>query len=197
MELSSVALFCGSSSGKDPKYAEIAREFGNKCADLNLVMYYGGAGIGLMWEAAGTLLKRNGKVIGVAPSFFSLNTVLNSTISQMILVDTMSERKQLLEKSADAFVILPGSYGTMDEFFEVITDAQLGLHAKPVAILNAFGYYDALIALLNNFKEEGFLRPFHYDLFVVSDTVNGLFEKLVQYENSNDHQWLSKIKKQG
>lgn len=197
MNLTSVALFCGSSSGTDKKYAEIAREFGKKCAELNLTLYYGGAGIGLMWEAAGEIVKRNGNVIGVAPSFFSENSVLSSNISQMILVETMSERKQLLEKSADAFVILPGSYGTLDELFEVLTDAQLGIHSKPIAILNVYDYYNHLIALLQHFKNEGFLKPCHFDLFVVADTVELLFEKLKAYKNCNDEMWLSEIKKQG
>jgi len=109
-------------------------------------------------------------------------------------VDSMSERKQMMERSADAFVSLPGSYGTMDEFFEVITDAQLGLHHKPVAILNAFDYYTPLIQQLEIFKKEGFLRDFHFDLLIVATTLDELFCKLEQYKNSNDRHWLDKIK---
>ena len=107
----------------------------------------------------------------------------------------MSERKQLLESSADGFVILPGSYGTMDEFFEMMTDAQLGLHSKPIAIVNAEGYYDHLIAQLERFKADGFLRPFHYNLLIVANNLDELFDKLDRYENSNDPEWLKLIKK--
>jgi len=92
-------------------------------------------------------------------------------------------------------VALPGSYGTMDEFFEVLTDAQLGLHHKPVALLNAFGYYNPLIQQLEIFQKEGFLRDFHFDLLIVASTLEELFDKLEHYENSNNRHWLDKIKK--
>lgn len=106
----------------------------------------------------------------------------------------MSKRKQLMERESDAFVILPGGYGTMDELFEVITDAQLGLHFKPVVIFNINGYYDALVALLERFCEDGFLRPFHRGLLSVANTLDDVFVQLDQYENTNDHSWLDKVK---
>jgi uncharacterized protein (TIGR00730 family) len=148
-----------------------------------------------MKAAADACRAHNGKVIGVTPSFFSNSTVIDTTLDKLFLVDSMSERKQMLERSADAFVALPGSYGTMDEFFEALTDAQLGLHHKPVAILNAFNYYTPLIQQLKIFKHEGFLRDFHFDLLIVATTVDDLFEKFEQYKNSNNRHWLDKIKK--
>ncbi|MBP1672892.1 MAG: family protein YvdD [Bacteroidetes bacterium] len=195
MKLESIALFCGSSEGNDPKYVSLAEAFGKACAEKNLSLYYGGAALGLMKAAAHSCRNEGGRIIGITPSFFSDGTVVDNSLQELYLVDTMSERKQLLERSADAFVILPGSYGTMDEFFEVLTDAQLGLHHKPIAILNVFGYYDHLIALIKHFETEGFLRDFHHKLVIIADSVEQLFQKLDQYENPNNFHWLDKIKK--
>ena len=194
MKPDSIALFCGSAEGFQPKYKELAADFGKRCAQKNITLYYGGAALGLMKAAADACRALNGKVVGIAPSFFSNSTVIDTTLDELHLVDSMSERKQMLEHCADAFVSLPGSYGTLDEFFEVLTDAQLGLHHKPVAILNAFDYYSPLIEQLKIFKEEGFLKEFHFDLLIVATTLDELFEKLENYKNSNDRHWLDKIK---
>jgi uncharacterized protein (TIGR00730 family) len=194
MKINSIALFCGSAEGFHPKYKELAADFGKRCAQKNITIYYGGAALGLMKAAADAIRALNGNVVGVAPSFFSNSTVIDTTLDELHLVDSMSERKQMLECCADAFVSLPGSYGTMDEFFEVLTDAQLGLHHKPVAILNAFNYYSPLIEQLNIFKEEGFLKDFHFNLLIVATTLDDLFEKLDNYKNSNSRHWLDKIK---
>jgi len=195
MKINSIALFCGSAEGFEQKYKELAAAFGKWCAIHQIVLWYGGASLGLMKAAADACREYHGKVVGVAPSFFSNSTVIDNTLEELHLVDTMSERKQMMERAADAFVILPGSYGTMDEFFEVLTDAQLGLHHKPVAILNAFGYYLPLIEQLEIFKKEGFLKDFHFDLLIVASTIEELFNKLEHYKNSNNAHWLDKIKK--
>jgi len=195
MKINSIALFCGSADGFNPKYKELAAEFGKRCAKRQITLYYGGAALGLMKAAADACRAQNGKVVGIAPSFFSNSTVIDTTLEELHLVDSMSERKQMMERFADAFVSLPGSYGTMDEFFEALTDAQLGLHHKPVAILNAFDYYTPLIQQLEIFKNEGFLRDFHFDLLIVATTLDELFDKLENYENSNNRHWLDKIKK--
>lgn len=195
MTLNSIALFCGSSEGNHPKYSELAAQFGQACAERKLILFYGGSSLGLMKAAAHSSRELGGQVVGITPSFFSDSTVVDTSLDELHIVDSMSERKQLLEKSADAFVILPGSYGTMDEFFEVLTDAQLGLHHKPVAVLNAFGYYDHLIALINHFHQEGFLRDFHHKLVIVASSIEELFYKLDHYESPNNTHWLDKIKK--
>lgn len=195
MKLNSIALFCGSAWGNTSIYSEIAAQFGKHCADSQYTLYYGGACVGLMDVAAQAALKAGGTVIGVSPTFFSKDIVQPETISQFIPVETMSERKQYLEKMADAFVALPGGYGTMDELFEVLTDAQLGLHHKPVALLNTNDYYNPLMEQLQVFLKEGFLKPCHFDLLIIAETVEELFLKLESYVNSNDHEWLQKIKK--
>lgn len=194
MNLNSIALFCGSAWGNHSNYSKIAHDFGKRCANEDIILYYGGACVGLMDVAAKATLANNGTVIGVSPTFFSRDIVQPEMITEFIAVKTMSERKQLLEEKADAFVALPGGFGTMDELFEIITDAQLGLHNKPVAVLNAFGYYDLLIQQLIHFKNEGFLKPFHHDLLIVADTIDVLFEKLKKYQNSNSNDWLKQIK---
>ena len=189
---SSVAVFCGSSDGKDAKYVALAADFGAKCAKYQLDIYYGGAKLGLMNAVAEAAIQNGGKVIGVMPKFFINDVVAASYLTELISVESMSERKQMMEKKSDAFVILPGSFGTMDEFFEVVTDAQLGLHQKPIVILNAFGYYDALLLQIERFEKEGFLRPFHRGLITVAESVEDVFVKIGEFRCTNDQAWLDK-----
>lgn len=194
MKYQSLALYCGSSTGNNPVYAREAARFGKMCAQKSLTLYFGGGSIGLMGAAAEACLSKGGKVIGVAPDFFTQGEVLATNLTEMILVKTMSERKQLLEEKSDAFVIFPGSYGTMDELFEMVTDAQLGMHTKPIVIYNYMGYYDFLLRQLDKFMEEGFLRPFHHSLLLNASDLEELFYKLDTYENTNDRSWLEKIR---
>jgi uncharacterized protein (TIGR00730 family) len=192
--LNTIALFCGSAEGHHDKYKSLAAEFGTACAQRRIDLIYGGARIGLMAAAAVAAAQGGSKVIGISPRFFSSDEVLADNLEELIMVDSMSERKQLMEKKADAFVVLAGSYGTMDEFFEILTDAQLGLHHKPIAILNAFGYYTPLLAQLAHFRDEGFLRPFHFDMLITAETVEDIFLKLENYQYNNSSSWLDKIK---
>ena len=194
MNYKSLALYCGSSTGNNPVYAREAARFGKMCAQKSLTLYFGGGSIGLMGAAAEACLSKGGKVIGVAPDFFTQGEVLATNLTEMILVKTMSERKQLLEEKSDAFVIFPGSYGTMDELFEMVTDAQLGMHTKPIVIYNYMGYYDFLLRQLDKVMEEGFLRPFHHSLLLHASDLEELFYKLDTYENTNDRSWLEKIR---
>lgn len=194
MKYQSLALYCGSSTGNNPVYAREAARFGKMCAQKSLTLYFGGGSIGLMGAAAQACLSKGGKVIGVAPDFFTQGEVLATNLTEMILVKTMSERKQLLEEKSDAFVVFPGSYGTMDELFEMVTDAQLGMHTKPIVIYNYMGYYDFLLRQLDKFMEEGFLRPFHHSLLLNASDLEELFYKLDTYENTNDRSWLEKIR---
>jgi len=192
--LESIALFCGASSGNDVKYSELAADFGAECARRGLTLYYGGARVGLMQAAAQGALNLGGTVIGVTPTFFSKDVVQADNITWLIHVGSMGERKQFLEKNADCFVALPGAFGTMDELFELLTDAELGLHHKPVAILNTFGFFDHVIAQINHFHDEGFLKKCHLDLLVVASSLDELFLKLENYNNTNDSDWLKKIR---
>lgn len=190
-KIESVALFCGSADGRGERYLQLAAAFGEECAKRQMLLYYGGAKLGLMNAAATAAINAGGKVVGIVPEFFSNEAVVAQNITELVYVKSMSERKQLMEKRADAFAVLPGAFGTMDEFFELITDAQLGFHSKPIAVLNQFGYYDFLEKQLQLFKDEGFLRPFHYGLVVFASSVTELFDKIENYHYCNDKQWVA------
>ena len=192
LNIKSLALFCGSQEGNDRRYVQIAADFGARCAELGLTLYYGGARLGLMRAAAEASMQRGGRVVGIMPQIFTDSVVVADNITEMVRVKNMSERKQMMEREADAFVALPGSFGTMDELFEILTDAQLGLHQKPIVILNAFGYYDGLLSQLSKFEEAGFLRPFHHGLLLSVTSVEEVFDKIATYENPNDEAWLAK-----
>lgn len=195
MKYRSIALFCGSLAGNNPRFIQDAMNFGRRCAENKITLYYGGGSIGIMAAAANEVLHYGGRVVGIAPDFFARGTVLATNLTKMILVKSMSERKQLLEKKADAFVIFPGGYGTMDELFEIVTDAQLGLHKKPIVLYNPDGYYDHLLAQLHRFEQDGFLKTSHKDILLSAITLDELFQKLGKYVNTNDGQWLDKIRK--
>lgn len=186
----SLALFCGSTDGNGTRYRQVAADLGSACAQRGVTLYYGGAKVGLMYAAAAAALADGGKVVGIIPDFFSSQAVVAEDLTEQIVVKSMSERKQKMEQVADAFVVLPGSFGTMDEFFEVLTDAQLGFHSKPIVVLNAFGYYDFLQQQINLFKQEGFLRPFHYDLVRFATTVEEVFTQMAAYAYPNDPEWM-------
>lgn len=188
--MNSIALFCGSAEGVNPEYARAAAQFGEECARRGITLYYGGAKIGLMNAAASAAMQNGGSVVGVVPKIFDRDVVVADDISRLVFVDSMSERKQTLERDAEAFVALPGGFGTMDELFEILTDAQLGLHQKPIVLLNTCGYYDLLVQQLMHFQNEGFLRPFHYGLLRVATDVPDLFRQLDSYVYGNDPQWL-------
>jgi len=194
MKIQSIALFCGSGTGLTSEYAEAAFNLGVKLAEKQIILYYGGAGLGLMKATAEGVLQHNGRAVGIAPTFFSQKSVMNQTNNEMIYVETMSERKQLFENLADAFVIIPGGYGTMDEFFEVLTDSQLGFHSKPIIIYNINGYYDGLIQQMTRFADEAFVRPFHRTLYRVANNLKELFHILETYQSPNDQEWLKLIK---
>ncbi|MBO4646245.1 MAG: TIGR00730 family Rossman fold protein [Bacteroidales bacterium] len=194
-KISSLALFCGSSDSCSSSYRVLAADLGRGCAERGITLIYGGAKLGLMYSAAEAALSKNGRVVGVIPDFFSDETVVAQNITEQIWVKSMSERKQRMEAMADAFVILPGSLGTMDELFEIVTDAQLGMHRKPIVLLNAFGYYDGLLQQLDIFEREGFLRPFHRNLLSVASSVDEVFEKLSGFQYENSDCWLARYTK--
>jgi uncharacterized protein (TIGR00730 family) len=158
--MKNLCVFCGSASGK-PAYAEIAKELGQALAGRGFGMVYGGAKVGLMGIVADAARSGGAATIGVIPGFLAGKEIAHEGLTELHRVETMHERKALMADRASAFVALPGGLGTLDELFEILTWAQLGLHRKPVILLNAFGYYDALLAFLAHAEEEGLLRPEH------------------------------------
>jgi uncharacterized protein (TIGR00730 family) len=179
--VTSVCVFCGSASGLRAEYADAAREVGRALAARGLALIYGGGRVGLMGQVAQAALAAGGTVVGVIPHALAKKEIAQEDCTELIVVDTMHERKALMADRAGAFVALPGGFGTLDELFEILTWAQLGIHAKPVAVLNVRGFFAPLLALLDHMTTEGLLRPAHRELLLVAKSVPELFEKLTAW----------------
>jgi uncharacterized protein (TIGR00730 family) len=177
-----VCVFCGSSAGKPGVYAEGARRLGEALAGRGLGLVYGGGHIGLMGVLADAVLAGGGEVIGVIPQSLVDRELAHAGLSELHVVETMHQRKALMADLSDAFVALPGGYGTLDETFEILTWAQLGIHAKPVGLLNVGGFFDPLLAWIGRAEAEGFIRPQHVELLNVSAEVGGLLDGLLGHE---------------
>jgi uncharacterized protein (TIGR00730 family) len=162
-----VCVFCGSSPGSKPAYRADAVYLGRLLGQAGLGLVYGGAQVGLMGALADAALENGCEVIGVIPRSLAGIEVAHQRLTRLILVETMHERKALMAKEADAFVALPGGFGTLDEFFEILTWAQLGIHAKPCVLVNTAGYYDHLLSFLQVAVDQGFLKPHNYALIHV------------------------------
>jgi len=176
-----LCVFCGSSTGARPEYAAAARELGAAIAARGLELVYGGGSVGLMGILADAVLERGGRVTGVIPRALATRELLHTGLSDLHVVATMHERKALMAELAGAFVALPGGLGTFEELCEVLTWAQLGIHAKPCALLNACGYYDPLLALLDRAVEEGFVRAQHRALLIAGPDVGRLLARLESF----------------
>jgi len=164
-----ICVFCGSNAGARSEYAEAARALATVLAERKLGIVYGGGNVGLMGVLADAALARGGEVIGVIPQKLVDKEVAHRGVTELLVVETMHERKALMNDLSDAFLALPGGFGTLDEFFEVLTWSQLGFHGKPCALLNVAGYYDGMLAMLDHAVTERFLRPAHREL-VIADT---------------------------
>src|ERR1700751_4781424 len=156
--MKSIAVFCGSSLGTEEIYAAQAKLLGQLFAKENIILVYGGAKYGLMGVIADEVLNNGGKVIGILPHFLRNREAAHERLSELILVDTMHERKIEMFELCDGIIALPGGFGTLDELFEIITWAQLGLHKKPIALLNVDGFYDSLIELIEKMVAKGFVK---------------------------------------
>ena len=173
-----LCVFCGSSPGASPKYADAARELGTAIASRGIGLVYGGAHLGLMGLVADAVLARGGTVTGVLPRFMADRELAHPGLSELHLVDTMHERKQIMARLSDGFVAMPGGFGTFEEIFEAITWGQLRLHESPCAFLNVTGYYDPLREFLRRAVAEGFVRAGDMDALLFADSVGELFSRL-------------------
>jgi uncharacterized protein (TIGR00730 family) len=176
--LRAVALYCGSLTGRDPRYREAAETFGRTLAGRGLDLVYGGGSVGLMGIAANAALAAGGVVVGVIPQFLLDREVGHGGVTELVVVSSMHERKSIMAARADAFVALPGGVGTLEELFETWTWTLLGLHAKPCGVLNVAGYFDPLLAFLDRMVAEGFVAPEHRDLLQVDDDPAALLDRL-------------------
>ena len=177
-----LAVYCGSATPEDPRYVELAREVGATLAERGIGVVYGGGRLGLMGALADSALGAGGEVIGVIPEAMVRREVANLACSELRVVTTMHERKQAFTDLSDGFITLPGGVGTMDEFWEAVSWAQLGYHAKPVGLLNAFGFYDSLLAFRDRMTEEGFVREEHRGIVLDAETLPDLLERIARYE---------------
>ena len=177
-----LAVFCGSSNGASNVYIEEAKKLGKELAKRNIALVYGGASVGVMGAVADSVLEEGGTVIGVMPSFLEKREISHKNLSELIIVDSMHDRKAKMADLADGFIALPGGPGTLEEFFEIFTWAQLGLHQKPCGLLNINHYYDPLVSLFNHMAEEQFLHEKYRNLALVDNEPKGLLDKFNSYE---------------
>ncbi len=178
--LRSVCVFCGSQPGARPAYVAAARALGRLLAQRGIATIYGGGHVGMMGALADAALAAGGRVIGVIPEHLMRPEVAHQNLDELLVVASMHERKRTMAERADAFVVLPGGYGTFEEMFEMVTWLQLRLQAKPVGMLNVEGYFDHLLAFLRHGAAEGFIRAEHRDLLLVDAAPAALLERLAQ-----------------
>ncbi len=190
--MKSITVFCGSNSGFRPEYAEAAKVLGQILVKENMRLVYGGGNVGLMGIIADEVMNAGGEVIGIIPESLDKKEVGHHGITELRVVGSMHERKALMAELADGFIAMPGGIGTFEEFFEILTWAQLGFHDKPCAILNIAGYYDGLLALCDNAVSEGFLRPAHRQLILEDSNPETLIEKMRNLKPVPVEKWIDK-----
>jgi uncharacterized protein (TIGR00730 family) len=190
MTMKRICVFCGSSPGARPAYLKAARELGAALAANNIGLVYGGATIGLMGEVARAALAGGGEVIGVIPQSMMTKEVAFMDLADLRVVRSMHERKAAMADLADGFIALPGGLGTLEEFCEIVTWAQLRIHRKPCGLLNIENYYGQLIGFLDHGVSEGFVKPAHRGLVIVAAGVTPLLERMQAFQPSNVSKWL-------
>ena len=179
--MKSFVVFCGSNEGYDETYRELAYELGRVLAEKNIRVVFGGGKVGLMGAIADGVLQHGGQIIGVIPKFLKTKEVAHDGLTELIVVDNMHDRKVRMHELSDAVITLPGGWGTMDEMFEMLTWGQLGLHQKPVTLLNVNGYYDGLKVLVNNMVQEGFLNECTKEILMSGDTIEEVLQLIDEY----------------
>ena len=177
-----LAVYCGSATPADKRYMELARDVGEALAKRGIGIVYGGGRLGLMGAVAHAALASGGEVIGVIPEALVSGEVANHDCTDLRIVKGMHERKLMFTELADGFLTLPGGVGTMDELWEAVSWAQLGYHAKPVGVLNAFGFYDGLLAFQRHMVEVGFIRPAHEHIIMAERELDLLLERMAAHE---------------
>ncbi len=188
--IENIAVFCGSSRGVDPEYSSQAKKLGQMLAQRNITLVFGGSKVGLMEDLSDSSLQACGKVIGVIPRLLYEKGIGHTGLSEMIVVETMHERKLRMNELCDGIIALPGGFGTLDECFEMITWAQLGIHQKPIALLNVKGFYDPLIQMLHHMVTHDFLKAVHRDMLIISPCLDEIMQKMEDYTAPTDGKWI-------
>jgi len=189
--LKRICVFCGSQAGTDPAYLEAARATGRLLAQSGITLVFGGGHVGLMGAVAEAVLAAGGEAIGVIPEGLVRRELAYQGLTELIVTRTMHERKQRMADLSDGFMALPGGFGTFEEFCEIVTWAQLGVHEKPCGLLNVKGYYDPLMAMFDHALREGFLRPVYRGLVLVSGGPDGLLAAMAAWQPPKLTKWLS------
>ena len=177
-----IAVYCGSATPADARYMDLARQVGDTLARRGIGVVYGGGRLGLMGAVAGAALAAGGEVIGVIPEALVAGEVANPDCTELRVVGGMHERKLTFTELSDGFLTLPGGVGTMDELWEAVSWAQLGYHAKPVGLLNAFGFFDHLLAFNRHMIETGFIRPAHQGIILAEHELDLLLDRMAAHE---------------
>ena len=188
-----IALYCGSNSGVDPAFTAAAADLAGHLARAGIGIVYGGGRVGLMGTVADAALAAGGEVIGVIPQALMDKELGHTGVSQLHVVGSMHERKQLMVDLSDAFIALPGGYGTLDELFETLTWLQLGFHGKAVGLLNVGGFFDGLLGFLDRVRDEGFLLGGHRDCLRVDTTPEALLAQLRAFRAPDLGKWMERL----
>ncbi len=190
MQIKRIAVYCGSNKGARPEYATAAHALGELLARNAIELVYGGGMVGLMGIVADAVLKHGGHVIGVIPEKLVIKEVVHEKLPDLRVVKNMHERKALIAELSDAFIALPGGYGTFEEFFEILAWSQLGWHQKPFGLLNTAGFYRPMLEFLDHTTSEGFIRPKHRELVIVEDDAEKMLQRLRAFQPPNETKWI-------
>ncbi len=190
--MKNITVFCASSPGRNQKFLALARLMGNTLAQQQIGLVYGGAKVGLMGALADGALEKGGKVIGVLPSFLRSKEIAHEGLTQLILTESMHERKMKMNDLSDGVIALPGGFGTFEELFEMLTWAQLGLHQKPIGLLNYGGFYDPLVRMIQQMADLGFLSETNKNMLLVSDNIDDLLHQMKNYVAPTVPEWIEK-----
>lgn len=185
-----ICVFCGSSSGANPVYLQAAREVGRTLARRGLGLVYGGGSVGLMGAVADATLEAGGEVVGVIPRALQLRELAHARLTTLLVVGSMHERKAKMAELSDGFLALPGGMGTLEEFAEILTWAQLGLHSRPCGLLDVAGYYRPLVAFFDRAAAEGFVRPDHRRLVMVGEEPGDLLDRFATWTPPAVERWI-------
>lgn len=180
--LKAVCVFCGGNAGVRPSYGENAVALGKELASRGLSLVYGGGSVGLMGQIANAALKHGSAVVGIIPEHLTTKELMGYPIGELIVVATMHERKARMASMSDAFIAMPGGFGTLDELFETVTWGQIGLHGKPIGLLNVDGFFNPLVQYIDHCVTEGFIRPHHRELLLVDDQPARLLDRLAEHQ---------------
>lgn len=189
--MKSIVVFCGSSMGTEEIYREQAHLLGKALAAHHIGLVYGGSKTGLMGAVADGAIAARGTVTGILPRFLSGKEIAHEGLTHMFLVDTMHERKAMMHEQSDGIITLPGGFGTLEEFFEMLTWAQLGLHKKPIGILNINGFYDDLLVLIQKMVDKGFLKEINQQMLLVSSSIEALLQMMKNYQAPEVPKWIT------